>query len=93
MILETIINIVVEILKAIINIIMAIFPQINLTTYMVEYTTKIISICTQANNFIHFLLGDFVVVLVPLTLSLLLYKYTVYPIIVLIRSVFVNGNN
>lgn len=93
MILQIVIDIVMGIAETLINIIMAVFPEINLATHMIEYTTKIISVCGQANNFIHFMLGDIVVVLVPLTISLLAWKYLVYPIIVFIRSIFVNGNN
>lgn len=60
---------------------------------MLNFTTKLITICNQANNFIHFILGDFCVVLATFTILLLGYKYVGYPIITFIRSIFVNGNN
>lgn len=60
---------------------------------MVEMLARVLSITTQANNMIHFIVGDFVVVLLPLTIELLIFKYVGYPIITFIRSIFVNGNN
>lgn len=60
---------------------------------MGQMFAKITTITTQANNMIHFIVGDFIVVLVPLTITLVIFKYVVYPIVTLIRSVFINGNN
>lgn len=93
MIITMIIDFLVEILKIIISWLAEVTPNIDIATYMLEYTAKIITITTQANNFIHFIVGDFIIVLVPAVIGLLGFKYVMYPIITLIRSVFVNGNN
>jgi len=93
MLLEFVIDLLTTIGQVIIRIVNVAMPQINLATTMATYTTRIISICTQANNFLHFMLGDFVVVLATFSISLLIFKYTIYPIIVFIRSIFVNSNN
>lgn len=93
MILQVVIDIITGIIETIINIIMAMFPQINLATQITQMLAKILTITTQANNMIHFIIGDFVVVLVPLTLTLLAFKYIAYPILSFIRSIIASGNN
>lgn len=94
MILEFIIDLLTTIGQIIIKIVNVAVPKstLELGTTMAIYTTRIISICTQANNFLHFMLGDFVVVLATFSITLLVFKYTIYPIISFIRSIFVNGN-
>ena len=50
----------------------------------VNYATAlvvILSTCTQANNFLYFIMGDTASVLVPSVITLLTYKYLAYPII------------
>lgn len=93
MITQTIIDLITNIATTILSWLASVTPEIDIMTYMLEFISKIMTITTQANNFIHFMLGDFVVVLLPGTIGLLIYKYAVYPIITFIRSFFVNGNN
>lgn len=93
MITETIINFFTFIAQGIINMITEVIPTVDLAVNMAYFTGKIITICTQARNFLYFLLGDFMTVLILPTIVLLVYKYTAYPILVFIRSIFVNGNN
>lgn len=92
MLLKFFIDLFTNIGQVVLTIIKHGFPQFDIASYMITYTTKIISICTQANNFLHFMLGDFVVVLVPIAIAILGFKYAIYPIITFIRSIFVNSN-
>ena len=93
MILETFINILIGIIKVIFGIVRAVISPIEAPIQLLVMLAKIISICTQANNFIHFIVGDFVVVLVPLTIALLGIKYTIYPVVQFMRSFVSNSNN
>lgn len=93
MILEFVINLLTTLGQIIFHIAKAAIPTFNIASHMATYTARIISICTQANNFLHFMLGDFVVLLAAFSIALLVFKYTIYPIITFIRSIFVNGNN
>ena len=67
-------------------------PEIQLTDKLIEYTLKILEICTQGANFVRFMIGDLALPIIEVTISLLLYKYTLFPIIQFIRSIFVNSN-
>lgn len=67
-------------------------PQIQITDRLIEYTLKILEICTQGANFVKFMIGDLAIPIIEIVIMLLLYKYTLFPIIQFIRSIFVNSN-
>lgn len=68
-------------------------PQDDINSMLTDAFTGLAWCFQQANNFAHFLLGDWLMLILPIVISLLLYKYLIYPILTLVRSVFVNGNN
>lgn len=92
MIAEQIINIVFTIAKTIFKLILNLNPQIDLSVKLYEYTIEILKICTQGANFVKFMIGDLTIPLIEITIMLLIYKYTLFPIIQFIRSIFVNSN-
>lgn len=67
-------------------------PQIAIADKMIEYTLKILEICTQGANFVKFMIGDLAIPIIEITILLLIYKYTLFPIVQFIRSIFVNSN-
>lgn len=67
-------------------------PQIQLTDKLIEYTLRILEICTQGANFVKFMVGDLAIPIIEVIITLLIYKYTLFPIIQFIRSIFVNSN-
>lgn len=68
-------------------------PQAEINAYILDIIQAMASIFTQANNFIHFICGDAVEIILPLLIPLLVFQYVVYPIVTFFRSIFVNGNN
>lgn len=68
-------------------------PQADINNYIVDIVNAMASIMSQANNFIHFICGDVIEIIMPLLIPLLFFQYIVYPIFTFIRSIFVNGNN
>ena len=46
----------------------------------------------QALNFCYFICGDTLFTVLPIAVGLLIVKYTVLPLIIVLRSIFIKGN-
>ena len=91
MIIEFFINTILNIVQFIFNnIVYVLFPDITVPGKFAESLTVIISTTSQANNFIHFVIGDTAYILLPLVLLLIAYKYLIYPIASTIIGIFVS---
>lgn len=92
MILALILQIITKFISTIMNIISSLFPSVEFTSEIVTGTQAILEISTQALNFVHFIVGDALVIIIPVAGALLAYKYLVYPIIDVIRRLIPFGN-
>lgn len=92
MILKTLLNIVSFILTGIINVVLNIFPNNDITSHAVDALELVLQWTTQALNFVYFIFGDTIYIVLPIATTILLLKYTVLPIIIIIRSVFIKSN-
>ncbi len=90
MIIETIINGLLKVVELLFSTIKTLFPFFDIPNAYGVALGVIITTTTQANNFIHFMLGDTAYMLLLPLLSLLAYQYVVYPIITTILGIFVN---
>lgn len=91
MLIEFFINTILNIVSFIFNnIIYVLFPNLTIPSKFAESLTVIISTTSQANNFVHFMLGDTAYILLPLVLLLIAYKYLVYPIASTVIGIFVS---
>lgn len=86
-------------LQTIMNFISLIFnfiaeksPTVEIGTNLSSRISAILSISTQAINFMHFIIGDTLAIIIPLCFAILTYKYLVLPIIDVLRRLipFVN---
>lgn len=93
MIIKMLIQGLVTVASFMLSSFMGAMPQADINSYLIDIVTSMATIFTQANNFIHFIAGDAVNIILPLLVPLLTYQYIVYPIFTFIRSIFVNGNN
>lgn len=90
MIIEVIIKGLLKVAELLVNLIKSIFPFISIPEVFGTSLGIIITTTTQANNFIHFMLGNTAHILLTPLLALLGYQYVVYPIITTILGVFIN---
>ena len=85
MIAEQIINLILALAENLYNLIVQLVPQAQVADKLVMFTTKILEISTQGPNFVRFMVGDYSVALIEIALMMLLYKYTLFPIIQFLR--------
>lgn len=90
MIVEAFIGGIIGIVKFLINSIIFLLGPITIPVKFGQSLAVILSTTAQANNFIHFMIGDTAYIMLPLILALISYKYVVYPVITTILGVFVN---
>lgn len=64
----------------------------NISATGISLLGGILSICQQGVNFCYFLLGDSIYVVLPISVAIILFKYTIAPLIILIRTIFIKGN-
>lgn len=91
MITKLILNFMGTILTILINIVNGILPENSLNGNLGEIITTILSITQQALNFMYFIFGETLAIVVPITIALLAFKYTVAPVVQLIRAFFINS--
>lgn len=92
MILKLLLSLVSMIATGIINFVNGMFEQNALITDVNNFITSILTITTQAYNFMYFIFGNTLIIVVPITIGLLTTKYLVVPIIQIFRSFFINSN-
>lgn len=78
------------IIKYIFHIVKSMFPAITLGVEFSRCLSVILTCCSQANNFLHFILGDLCYVLVTFSIVLIIYQYVAYPIINFVIGIFEN---
>lgn len=93
MIIKIILDFILWVVSVILSFTWTNLPQENINEMLTDAFYNITSCFTQANNMAHFLLGDWLMLILPIALSLLAFQYIVYPILTFVRSIFVNGNN
>lgn len=93
MIIKFILELVTNIVTGIINIVNSMFTPNTLITDVNDFISSILTIATQAHNFMYFIFGNTLVVVVPITIALLTTKYLVVPIVQIFRSFFIKGND
>lgn len=91
MITKLILNFMGTILTILINIVNGILPENSLNGNLGEIITTILSITQQALNFMYFIFGETLAIVVPITIALLAFKYTIAPVVQLIRAFFINS--
>lgn len=92
MILELLLHLVLTLVTSIVNAVNGLFGQNTLIPDVNNFINAILTICTQAHNFMYFIFGNTLVIVVPVTIALLTTKYLVVPIVQIFRSFFIKGN-
>lgn len=93
MIAKALLDFILWVISVILSLTWTKLPQENINEMLTDAFYNVTTCFEQANNMAHFLLGDWLMLILPIALSLLTFKYIVYPILTFVRSVFVNGNN
>lgn len=81
MILDIFIHLILMVLSPILGFITSAIPTLDLLETLLNTTEAIINISQQGMNFVHFIVGDSIVIILPATLTMLAYKYLIFPII------------
>lgn len=92
MILKLLLNIFGTIISTLINIVNGIIPSNGLNNSLNDIITSILSITQQAINFMYLIFGETLFIIVPIVIVLVTVKYTVIPIVQIMRSFFINSN-
>lgn len=93
MLLKAVLNILSVILSGIINMVTGIFPDWNIAEAGTQLLATLFEWTSQALNFVNFIFGDTIFVVLPIATALLVLKYTIIPIVIILRSIFINSNN
>lgn len=89
MITKFLLNLLLTILSAIMNLITALIPSLNIQESTTGIVSKFFEMTTQAKNFAYFMIGDTLYIILDAVLLLITFKYVVYPVYVLIRKLFI----
>lgn len=92
MIIKIIIQGLITIASFLLSTFMGAMPQADINNYLIDIIKSMAQVFSQGNNFIHFIAGDAVNIILPLLIPLLIYQYIMYPTFTFIRSIFINGN-
>lgn len=92
MILKLILNILGTIISIIINIVNEFFPSNGLHNDLSGIITNLLTITQQGLNFLYFIFGETVALILPTIIILITTKYIAVPIIQIVRSFFINSN-
>lgn len=92
MIIQIFIQTIMNFLSIIFNFIGQNSPEVNIGTNLSSRIAEILAISQQAINFMHFIIGDTLAIIIPLSLAILTYKYLILPVIDVLRRLipFVN---
>lgn len=92
MIIKIFLQTIMNFLSIVINFIANNTPMIDVGTNLTGRISEILAISTQALNFVHFIVGDTLVIIIPLSLTIITYKYLILPVIDVLRRLipFVN---
>lgn len=92
MIISALMNTVATIMTTLFDMINTLFPHLNLGNTLVSNITNVLEISNQAINFVHFIVGDTLAIIIPLATAILGYKYLLYPVVDFLRRLipFVN---
>lgn len=93
MITAYILGLIVLVISTIIKLANTMFQPNTLITDVNNFISTILTITTQAHNFMYFIFGNTLVIVVPITIAMLVTKYTVVPILQIFRSHFSNSND
>jgi len=90
-----IIKLIINVVMGILNIFFNILPNQNNDNLIALYMNSLqtlIALCTQGVNFVHFLIGDSIYIILPSAVALLTLKFILLPILDFIRRLipFVN---
>lgn len=92
MILRLLLNIFGILIQIILNIVTEILPSNGLGGNLATIITTILSFTQQALNFAYLIFGDTLFLVMPIVTMLLFEKYVALPVIILVRSFFINSN-
>lgn len=92
MILTFLLELILNLAISLINFINTMFGNNSLSVDVNNFIQAILTITTQAHNFMYFIFGDTLAVVVPITLAMLTTKYLVVPLVQIFRSFFINSN-
>lgn len=92
MILKLLLNLFGTIISVLINMVNGIMPSNGLNNSLGDIITSILSITQQAYNFMYLIFGETLFIIMPIITVLITLKYTVIPIVQIMRSFFINSN-
>lgn len=92
MIAEIFLSLIMGLFTNVFNLINTIVPSFNATADYINLLAQILNISNQSLNFVHFIIGDHMAIIIPGAFLLLTYKYIGLPIIDTLRRLipFVN---
>lgn len=67
-------------------------PAYEVTEQIIQNVGAIMTVASQGINFVYFMVGDTLPILIPILIATLIFKYLVYPIVDFVRRLipFVN---
>lgn len=92
MILTFLLELILNLAISLINFVNTMFGENTLIVDVNNLIQSILTITTQAHNFMYFIFGNTLAIVVPITLGMLTTKYLVVPIVQIFRSFFIKGN-
>lgn len=93
MIVKFILNIVIWIIGFIVQISMPYVNSIQMIQYITRFLNFMFEFFQQGLNFLYLIFGDMIYIIAPSIISLLTFKYLVFPIVVIIRRIFIKGGD
>lgn len=93
MILKFILDIIISIISFLFTTIANILPNIDFVRYYKIFFELIGEYMQIAVNFVYFIIGEAMFPLLTIAMFLLTYRYVIFPVVVVIRRVFIKGGD
>lgn len=93
MLLKIICQILIKIISFIISLIALISPNMEFLEYFAKFLLLIDDVLEVSINCLYFLIGNAVQPFIVFSITMLGYRYLIYPIIVIIRRIFIKGGD
>lgn len=93
MILKAILNILIMIISTLFQMISSVLPDMDFVRYYKVFFDIISNVMQSSVNFLYFMIGEAMFPLLTIANFLLVYRYLIFPIVVIVRRIFIKGGD
>lgn len=93
MIIKFIFQIIIQLIGFIYDKMADVMPTLQVINYITAFFDLLQNFLQQAVNFVYLCIGPAMYTILPLIIPFIIWKYTIYPIAIIARRVFIKGGD